>query len=406
MPDSINLKLVAEGLVSPVGLVPSPDSTGRLFVLDQSGTLWILTPEGNRLPEPFLDLRSKMVGLNPSFDERGLLGLAFHPSFSTNGRFFVYYSAPLRIGGPQGWNHTSRISEFKIMPDNPNKADLASERIVLQVDEPQSNHNGGQITFGPDGFLYIPLGDGGAGNDVGLGHPPGGNGQDITTLLGSILRIDVDGGDPYGIPPDNPFVGKEGRPEIFAVGLRNPFRIAFDIGGEHELFAGDVGQQLREEVDIVTRGGNYGWNTREGTLCFDPANPGQPRASCASTDARGQPLIGPIIEYANTRAGGQGTAVIGGFVYRGPALPAFNGAYIFGDFSAGATPDGRLFIATRPAAPGMWTVNELKVASTANGQLNAYLRSFGQDASGELYILVASSPGPQGATGKIFKVVP
>ncbi|MBI2847076.1 MAG: PQQ-dependent sugar dehydrogenase [Chloroflexi bacterium] len=407
LPDSVNLKLVADGFVSPVGLIPPPDSTGRLFVVDQSGIIWILTPEGNRLPEPFLDLRSRMVSLNPNFDERGLLGLAFHHSFNTNSRFFVYYSAPLRANGPQGWNHTSHISEFKVMPSNPSKADPASERIILQVDEPQSNHNAGQITFGPDGFLYISLGDGGAGNDAGLGHPPIGNGQDITTLLGSILRIDVDGGDPYDIPMDNPFVGKDGRDEVFAFGFRNPFRMSFDMGGQHELFAGDVGQQLREEVDIVTRGGNYGWNIKEGTLCFDPANPGQPRQSCASVDARGQPLIDPIIEYANTSAGGEGTAIIGGFVYRGWALPALNGAYIFGDFSASSQKaDGRLFITKRPAAPGVWTVKELKVASTANGRLNARLRAFGQDASGEIYVLVADAQGPQGATGKVYKIAP
>ncbi|MDZ4231155.1 MAG: PQQ-dependent sugar dehydrogenase, partial [Dehalococcoidales bacterium] len=407
LPDSVRLELVAEGFTSPVGLIPSPDDTGRLFVADQEGTIWVLTPDGSLLTEPFLDLRSRMVSLNPTFDERGLLGLAFHPLFRENNRLFVYYSAPLQSTGPEGWDHTSHISEFRVMPGNPDRAAPASEKIILQVDEPQANHNAGQLAFGPDGFLYISLGDGGRANDTGLGHPSIGNGQDVSTLLGSILRIDIDGGDPYAIPPDNPFVGKEGRDEIFAFGLRNPFRMAFDLGGQHELFVGDVGQQLREEIDIVSKGGNYGWNIKEGTLCFDPENAGQPRQTCAEVDARGQPLIDPIIEYANSRAGGEGTAVIGGFVYRGAALPGMNGAYIFGDFSAsGQSPDGRLFIAGKPASGGMWSMKELKVATNPDGRLNAFLRSFGQDASGELYVLVADPRGPEGKTGKIYRIVP
>ncbi|MBI2910298.1 MAG: PQQ-dependent sugar dehydrogenase [Chloroflexi bacterium] len=408
LPPAIGLKLVAQGFASPVGLIPAPDATGRLFVVDQVGVIKVLMPDGAVLAEPFLDLRSRMVQLNPAFDERGLLGMAFHPSFKTNGRFFVYYSAPLRAGGPAGWNHTSHISEFKVSMADPNRAHPASERIVLQVDEPQANHNAGQITFGPDGFLYIPLGDGGAGNDVGLGHPPIGNGQDITTLLGSILRIDVDGAAPYGIPPDNPFVGREGRPEIYAFGLRNPFRISFDAGGTRELFAGDVGQGLWEEVDIITKGGNYGWRIREGAHCFDPNTPTVSPATCPMVDARGQQLIDPIIEYRNSRAGGIGTAVIGGFVYRGAALPQFQGAYVFGDFSvARDTPGGGLFIGTRPLTPGqMWLMQELTVNTSANGRINAFIRSFGQDNNLELYVLAADVPGPTGTTGKIFKIVP
>lgn len=407
VPEVVKLKLVAEGFTSPVALIPSPDDTGRLFVLDQVGIIHVLMPDGNLLPEPFLDLRAKMVTLNSAFDERGLLGLAFHPRFQENRRLFVYYSAPLRSGGPEGWDNTSHISEFMVSPDTPNAADLGSEKIILQVDEPQANHNAGQITFGPDGFLYIPLGDGGGSNDVGQGHPAIGNGQDTSTLLGSILRIDVNGGAPYGIPPDNPFVGKEGRDEIFAFGLRNPFRIGFDMGGQHELFVADVGQQLREEVDIVTIGGNYGWNIKEGTLCFDPENAAKPRQTCAGTDALGNPLSGPIIEYANSRTDGEGTAVIGGFVYRGSALSALTGAYIFGDFSASrASPDGRLFVATRPADGGMWDMKELKIATSPDGRLNAFLRSFGQDAGGELYVLVADPRGPEGKTGRIYQIVP
>ncbi|MBI4295102.1 MAG: PQQ-dependent sugar dehydrogenase [Chloroflexi bacterium] len=408
LPDSVKLRLVAEGFASPVGLVPSLDGTGRLFVVDQAGIIWVLTAAGNRLGEPFLDLRSRMVSLNQAYDERGLLGLAFHPSYRDNGRLFVYYSAPLRNGGPQGWNHTSHISEFGVVPGDANKADPASERVILQVDQPQSNHNAGTIVFGPDGYLYIPLGDGGAANDVGLGHPPMGNGQDTSTLLGSILRIDIDAGEPYGIPEDNPFVGKEGRDEIFAFGFRNPFRISFDMGGSHELFAADVGQNLWEEVDIVTMGANYGWNIKEGAHFFDPQNPGRSPATGPDVDASGQPLLDPIIEYGRGEAGGLGTAVIGGYVYRGSAIAGLQGAYVFGDFSAsGARADGRLFLATRPAeADAMWPMKELGVATAANGRLGAFLRAFGQDADGELYVLTADVPGPQGATGKIYRIVP
>lgn len=404
---SFGLQLVAEGFGAPLGLIPPPDASGRLFVVDQVGVIRVIGADGKVLPEPFLDLRPRMVTLNPDFDERGLLGLAFHPSYRTNGRFFVYYSAPLRAGGPAGWDHTSHVSEFRVSAANADKADTASERIVLQVDEPQSNHNGGQITFGPDGLLYIPLGDGGAANDTALGHSPTGNGQDINTLLGKILRIDVDSAVPYGIPPDNPFVGKDGRDEIYAFGLRNPFRISFDAGGVHELFAGDVGQGLWEEVDIITKGGNYGWNVREGAHFFDPANSTVSPVTGPTVDARGQPFIDPILEYRNARAGGIGTAVIGGFVYRGAALPAFQGKYIFADFTdVRADAGGRLFFATRPAAGQVWSFQEVTVNTSANGRINSFIRSFGQDAGMELYVLGAGVPGPTGATGKVWKIVP
>lgn len=403
---SIGLQLVAQGFTSPVGLITPDDGTGRLFIVDQTGIIKILKADGKVLEEPFLDLRSRMVKLLPGFDERGLLGLAFHPDFRNNGRFFVYYSAPLREEAPDDWNHTSHISEFKVSGNDPDKANISSERVVLQVDQPQFNHNAGQIAFGPDGYLYIPLGDGGLADDVGIGHPPMGNGQDISTLLGSILRIDVDAGDPYGIPRDNPFVGIDGRDEIFAFGLRNPYRIAFDAGGKHELFAGDAGQNQWEEVDIITKSGNYGWNIKEGKHCFNPANPDVSPAMCPDLDINGRPLIDPVIEYRNAKAeGGIGSAVIGGFVYRGKALPQLNGSYIFGDFSTEFTSgDGALFIAT----PGekMWQMKELPVSTSENGRINAFVRSFGQDERNELYVLTSDNAGPTGSTGKIFKIVP
>ncbi|MBI4283226.1 MAG: PQQ-dependent sugar dehydrogenase [Chloroflexi bacterium] len=403
---SIALKLIADGFTSPVGLFPAPDATGRLFVIDQAGIIKIIAANGKMLAEPFLDLRSRMVTLNPRYDERGLLGLAFHPAFKENGRLFVYYSAPLRAGGTG--DHTSHISEFKVSSSNPSRADPLTERIMLQIDQPQANHNAGELAFGLDGFLYISLGDGGAANDVGAGHSATGNGQDTSTLLGKILRIDVNSAEPYGIPADNPFVDKDGRDEIFAFGFRNPFRFSFDKGGNHELFVGDVGQGRWEEVDIVTRGNNYGWNIKEGTHGFNPQDSTKPPASFPSVDAAGRQLIDPIIEYPNAGGGGIGVAVIGGYIYRGAALPQFQGSYLFGDLSASLqNPAGRLFIATRPSQPGsLWKMQELEITTSADRQLHSFLRAFGQDAAGELYVLVADNVGPSGSTGKIFQVVP
>ncbi|MGD1992630.1 MAG: PQQ-dependent sugar dehydrogenase [Anaerolineae bacterium] len=406
----VGLELVADGFAAPLALVASGDGSGRRFVLDQTGQIWILMPEGELEDDPFVDVSGRMVQLSGGYDERGLLGLAFHPDFAENGRFYLYYSAPLRDEAPAGWNHTSHISEFVVSQDDPNSADPDSERLLMQVDQPQSNHDGGQIAFGPDGYLYIPLGDGGGASDRGTGHNPElGNGQDTSTLLGSVLRVDVDGGDPYGIPPDNPFSGEEGREEIFAYGFRNPYRIAFDAGGERQLFVGDVGQNLWEEVDIVTRGGNYGWNIKEGTHCFDPLNPGVSPGECPDISEMGVALAAPIIEYQNANApGGLGRAVVGGMVYRGSALPAFQGRYVFGDWSTGFNrPDGTLLVATPPEmGEGMWPFEEVRIAARENGRLGSFLLSFGQDADLELYVLTSDTPGPSGDTGKVFKIVP
>jgi glucose/arabinose dehydrogenase len=406
----IALAPVAQGLAAPLALMSSGDGSSRLFVVDQTGQIYVLASDRDLLDEPFLDVSDRMVGLSTRYDERGLLGLAFHPHFGENGRFYVYYSAPLRGGAPSGWDHTSHLSEFAVSEDDPNMADPDSERILLQVDQPQGNHDGGQIAFGPDGYLYVPLGDGGGANDTGIGHTPGlGNGQDTSVLLGSILRIDVDGGDPYGIPADNPFEGQEGREEIFAYGFRNPYRIAFDAGGDRRLFVGDVGQNLWEEVDIVTLGGNYGWNIKEGTHCFDPDRPDRPPAECPATGPMGETLIDPVLEYHNANApGGLGRAVVGGLVYRGSALPRFQGRYIFGDWSTSfAQPDGTLLVATPPEAPGeMWPFTELQIATRENGKLASYLLSFGQDADLELYVLTSDTTGPTGDTGQVFKIIP
>jgi len=410
----VALEMVADGLTAPVGLVSPGDGSGRLFIVDQTGEIMILMPDGSILPEPFLDLSDDMGNLNANYDERGLLGLAFHPDFATNGRFFVYYSAPLRQGAPIGWDHTNNISAFTINFGDPNKADPGSEEILLQVDQPQSNHNGGQLAFGPeDGYLYISLGDGGGSNDTATGHTSQvGNGQDIVTLagglLGSILRIDVDettGNLEYGIPDDNPFVDKIGLDEIFAFGFRNPFRMSFDAAGDHDLFVADAGQNLWEEVSIVNKGRNYGWNIKEGTHCFNPSNPNQSPSSCPTVGPNGIQLTNPIIEYRN--ADGIGSAVIGGYVYRGSLLTGFTGKYVFGDWSATGDPDGTLFIATPAPSDGMlWPMGEIQVASGEDNRLNEYVRAFGQDADNELYVLTSRNPGPSGKTGRVYRMLP
>lgn len=416
---AVGLQLIAGDLTSPVTMAHAGDGSGRLFVVDQIGLIRVLMPDGTLPGEPFLDVRDRMVALNPGFDERGLLGLAFHPDYETNGRFFVYYSAPLRAEGPAGFNHTSHISEFRVSSD-PNRADPASERIVLQVDEPQGNHNAGTLLFGPsDGYLYISLGDGGGANDVGLGHVDdwyadnaGGNGQDVEqNLLGSILRIDVDGGDPYGIPADNPFVGEPGLDETWAYGFRNPYRFSFDLGGSHDLIVADVGQLLWEEVSIGVKGGNYGWNVKEGTHCFSTDSPGESRPDCPdvveSGSRAGDPLIDPVIEYANARQeGGLGLAVVGGYVYRGGALPQFRGRYLFGDWSEsfGGPPTGKLFVA-KPRKKGLWSMEQLRIATTPTGELGQRVLGFGQDTAGEVYVLTTDNSGPTGTTGKVFKLV-
>lgn len=409
----VGLELVADGLTSPTGLTDAGDGSGRLFVSDQVGQVRIIDGQGNLLAAPFLDVSDRMVTLNPNFDERGALGIAFHPDYVTNGRFFLYYSAPADDASPEGFDSQSRVSEFLVSESDANLADPNSERVILEIDQPQSNHNGGQLAFGPDGFLYIGVGDGGAANDVGPGHTEGlGNGQDRSTLLGKLLRIDVDNGDngdPYGIPADNPFVQEVGaRPEIYAYGLRNPFRFSFDRGGDRRLFLGDVGQNLFEEIDVIVAAGNYGWNVMEGDHCFDPQRPGDPPDQCAATGADGEPLIAPIIEYAHNLPDGSamGISVTGGFIYRGAAIPDLVGDYIFGDFARGfAVGDGSLFAATEDD-DGQWTLRELELAGMVDGRMGAFLLSLGQDAQGELYVLTTANVGPSGTTGQVYRIVP
>lgn len=334
------------GLSAPVDLQQPNDGTGRFFVVEQAGTIRVFQ-NGTLLATPFLDIRGKVT----MQDEMGLLGMAFHPSFAQNGRFYVHYDRTTSSGGFQ-----SVIAEYVVSSGDSNQANLASERIILTVDQPPfPNHKGGQIAFGPDGFLYIALGDGGSEGD------PSGNGQNPQTLLAKILRIDVNttsAGRQYGIPPDNPFAAGGGLPETWAWGLRNPFRFSFDRG-TGRLFAGDVGQDRFEEIDIIQRGANYGWNVMEGFHCFNP-----------STNCNQSGLTLPIAEYDHS----EGNAVIGGYVYHGTKIPALQNAYIFGDDGS-----GRIW-ELQETSPGNWT----RTLLISSGRM---ISSFGQDQSGEIYVV-------------------
>ncbi|MFW5936387.1 MAG: PQQ-dependent sugar dehydrogenase, partial [Candidatus Hadarchaeota archaeon] len=287
------------------------------------------------------------------------------------------------------------VSEF-IVSDG--ELDINSERIVLRIDEPQSNHNGGQLLFGPKGYLYISLGDGGGANDQGTGHPPGGNAQNLSTLLGSILRIDVDAVEPYGIPQDNPFVGEEGRDEIYAYGFRNPYRMSMDSTGR--LFVADAGQNLFEEVSIVEKGKNYGWNIKEGNHYFDSDNPTDPPETGPEEGPYGKALVDPVIEYRHPGSGV--SVVVGGHVYEGDNLTSYQGAYIFGDWSFSfSQPEGRLFY----AVPGDWDVKDLPLKGREDGELEEFILGFGKDREGEIYVLTSGTAGPTGKSGKVFKIV-
>jgi glucose/arabinose dehydrogenase/plastocyanin len=407
----VALELVADGFTAPVGAIAAPDGSGRLFIVDQTGVVRIMEANGTMIARPFVDVTNEMVDLSPAYDERGLLGFAFHPDYTENGKVYAYYSAPLRDEAPDDWDHTSRIAEFMVSPTDPLAVMVGSERVLLEVDQPQANNNGGQITFGPDGYLTIALGDGGGAADVGTGHPPDGNGQNTTTLLGSILRIDVDGEQPYAIPDDNPFLNEtDGLPEIYAYGFKNPYRFSFDTLNGGDLYAGDAGENRWEEVDIVDLGSNYGWNLKEGTHCFDPEDPNATPSECPDTGSRGEPLIDPIIEYRNAAAEDDiGKAVVGGYVYRGSAIAGLAGKYVFGDWSgANEQGNGVLFAAAPPADANatLWQIEDLEVTTTPRGDVGGYLLGFGRDADGELFVMTSEAAGPNGTTGKVSRIVP
>lgn len=403
-PITIELETVAEGLTSPLGVVPAADGTGRLFIYDQTGVVRVLE-NGTLLEPPFLQVSDRLVELETGFDERGLIGFAVHPQFDRTGLVYSYTSEPVSgeadfstpIADGSSFNHQSVIAEWQIDPENPNQVDPGSRRELLRIDEPQFNHNGGTMRFGPDGYLYIGLGDGGGADDQGNGHSEMGNGQDTSNVYGSILRIDVNGTDSsngqYGIPPSNPFVGSEGVDEIFAFGFRNPFMFSFDRLTS-DLYVGDVGQNDIEEVDIVQKGGNYGWRIKEGSFFFDPNGGNEGFVTTEAVTTVPPDLIDPIAEYDHD----DGVSVIGGFVYRGSQIPELQGRYITGDFQLG--PTGRLFYLDEEN-----TVLEFQIG-IENRDLGLLLKGFGQDVHGEIYVCASGEVGPTGSAGRILKIVP
>lgn len=369
---TIDLEIVADNLVSPVGMACPDDGTNRKFIIEQRGLIYIIDKNNKLIPIPFLDMSKKIVKLSAQYDEKGLLGIAFHPKYKENGRFFVYYSSNL----PNNENdHIGVLSEFKADKNNPNKA-LLEEKIILTIPQPEWNHNGGQILFDAKGYLYLGLGDGGSGGDP---HGKFGNGQNINTLLGKIIRIDVDKTAPYSIPTDNPFVGKDGLDEIYAYGLRNPWRFSIDKITQR-LFCGDVGQNKYEEINIIEKGKNYGWKIMEGLHCFDPEK------NCNQTN-----LVLPITEYDRS----EGSSVTGGYVYRGKLFPLLYGKYIFADWR------GVLFCLTEQLDKS-WKREQLK--TTISDFKNLNINSLGEDMDGEIYLLVQDLDGPFQLTGKVLKL--
>ncbi|KAM6202879.1 HHIP-like protein 1 [Rhynchocyon petersi] len=388
------LEEVANGLRNPVAMVHARDGTHRFFVAEQVGLVWAYLPDRSRLEKPFLNISRAVLTSPWEGDERGFLGLAFHPRFRHNGKLYVYYS----VGS--GFDEWIRISEFRLSEDDVNSVDHRSERIILEIEEPASNHNGGQLLFGDDGYLYIFTGDGGMAGD-----PFGkfGNAQNKSSLLGKVLRIDVDRTDrgvPYRIPPDNPFVrDPAARPEVYALGVRNMWRCSFDRGdpatgaGRGRLFCGDVGQNKFEEVDLVERGRNYGWRAREGFECYD-------RKLCANASLDD---VLPIFAYPHK----MGKSVTGGYVYRGCEYPNLNGLYIFGDFMS-----GRLMSLRENPGTGKWSYSEVCMGRGQTcafpGLINnyyPYIISFAEDEAGELYFMSTGIPSATAAGGVIYKVI-
>jgi len=346
----------------------------RLFVVEQNGRIRVFENSPDHgTPDVFLDIRPAVRRKN---NEEGLLSLAFHPLYATNGFFYVYYSASDPRRGV--------LSRFQVSADDPNRAEPGSEKVILEVDQPYGNHNGSTVLFGPDGYLYISLGDGGSAFD------PQDNGQNLSTLLGTILRIDVDreqDGRGYAVPADNPFVDRPGaRGEIWAYGLRNVWRMSFDRE-TGELWAGDVGQNMWEEIDLITRGGNYGWRIREAAHPFKQGTPPDP-------------MIDPVVEYPQRRGKGRsrelvGMSITGGYVYRGKTQEQLVGVYLYGDYVTGR----------------IWGLRYRDGRITEHRQIfvrppRVYISSFGEDAAGEVYVCSFDRMnGSGGGTGRLYRVV-
>jgi glucose/arabinose dehydrogenase len=429
---AVELDPIATGLGAPDYGISPPGDTSRLFVIEQKGLLLVIE-NGNLLATPALDIQSRVSPpLNPANanDERGFLGLAFHPGFATPGSagfatLYTFHSELIGAGTPVTYpapngavqNYKNVVAEWKMSAVDPNIVDPASRREVLSLGKNAGNHNGGTIAFGPDGYLYFAPGDGGNANDAGPSHiEPGGNAQNLTTPLGKMLRFDplhpsltpasadpVSSNGEYRIPVTNPFDGPGEVPEIFALGFRNPYRFSFDrMNGD--LIVADVGQNNIEEVDRVVIGGNYGWAVKEGDFLFNRAtgaigmrSPGMPAGLI-------DPIAGPsdTLEYDHS----DGISITGGFVYRGSGIPELFGKYVFGDLALRNNPprvDGRLFYADLTTAE----IFEFLLPQFPNDQLpnGLTVHGFGEDGSGELYAMVTNTPS-NGTGGIVYKFVP
>lgn len=440
---SIALQTVATGLAAPDYATSAPGDASRLFVVEQRGQV-LVVQNGSLLPTPALDISSVISlgatagvhSFNPANanDERGLLGLAFHPGFSTPSSpgyqtLYTFNSQPVGAGAtyvaPNGatQNYKTVVNEFKMSVGNPNAIDPLTRREVISFGKNANNHNGGTIAFGPDGYMYLGLGDGGNANDVGASHiEPGGNAQNLSTPLGKMLRFDplspalttgspnlISGNGQYRIPTTNPFQGVGQVPEIYAYGFRNPYRFSFDrLNGQ--LIAADVGQNVVEEIDRVILGGNYGWGIKEGDFLFNRVTGPGGNAGTVGARSPGNPvgLIDPIsgtlgtLEYDH----GDGISITGGFVYRGSAIPELYGKYVFGDLALRAAPvraDGRLFYADLDTG----VINEFLLPQFATTYLpnGLTVHGFGEGANGELYAL-ATNTNANGTGGIIFQIVP
>ena len=437
---AIRLQTIATGLGAPDYAISAPGEAGRLYVVEQNGLLRVI--ENNVLKAaPALDLRSRVSPpLNPANpnDERGFLGLAFHPDFSTPGSagfrtLYTYSSEAIAPGtsptfsapnsAPQ--NYRNVVTEWKMSATDPGAVDVASRREVLSIGKNAGNHNGGTIAFGPDRMLYLGLGDGGNANDVGPSHlEPGGNAQNLGTPLGKMLRIDplapsltAAGGDAlsangqYRIPAGNPFQGPGQVAETYALGFRNPYRFSFDtVNGD--LILADVGQNNIEEIDRVELGGNYGWAIKEGDFLFNRVGggPGGPVAGSVGERSPGSPdgLIDPITGTLGTLQydHGDGISITGGFVYRGTSIAELAGKYVFGDLAIRNAPpriDGRMFYADLSTG----IINEFLLPQFANGKLpdGLTVHGFGQDGSGELYALLTNTAA-NGSGGIVYRLAP
>lgn len=427
---AISLDPIVTGMGAPDYAISAPGDPSRLFVLEQKGTVLVIQ-NGTLLPTPALDLQSLIsTSFNPASanDERGLLGIAFSPGFNTPASpgfhtLYTYSSQPLATGpaptyaAPAGatQNYKNVVNEWKLSLTDPNIIDPSSRREIISFGKNANNHNGGTIAFGPDGYMYLGLGDGGNANDVGASHiEPGGNAQNLTTPLGKMLRFDplnptlnpaspngVSINGQYRIPADNPFQAAGQVPEIYAYGLRNPYRFAFDRQNG-QLILADVGQGTVEEIDRIVRGGNYGWAVKEGDFTFNRStgavvvrSPGNPSG-----------LIDPIVGSAGTLEydHGDGISITGGFVYRGTQIPSLFGKYVFGDLALRTQParaDGRLFYADLDTG----VINEFLLPQFAAGVLpnGLTVHGFGEDANGELYALTTNTPA-NGTGGVMYAI--